>query len=367
MKILFVLPLPPPVHGSSVVGQFIKDSNLINRSFDTKFINLNTSKSIHEIGKNPLIKINRYLKILYKLILNLICFKPEIVYLSINAKGIGFYKDFLVVFLIKLFGRKLVLHYHNKGVKESQRNMINNILYKYLFKNTKVILLSRLLYNDIENYVEKKNVFYCANGIPITNLSIHRFKELEDSYVTKILFLSNLIKSKGICVLINALKILQLKEMKFHCSIVGGEGDISPEELNNMISDLDLNDQVTYLGKKYNNEKYEMFLNSDIFVLPTFYHNECFPLVILEAMQFGLATISTNEGAIPEIIDDGKTGFLIEKQNSEALAKKISWFLKNPNKLKEMGENARIKFLNNYSIDIFEKQLTTILNGFENE
>ena len=55
-KILFILHLPPPVHGSSMVGKYIKDSKNINTSFDAQYINLSTSKTVDEIGKNPFIK-----------------------------------------------------------------------------------------------------------------------------------------------------------------------------------------------------------------------------------------------------------------------------------------------------------------------
>ena len=56
-KILFILHLPPPVHGSSMVGQYIKDSKIINTSFVAQYINLSTSKTVDEIGKYPILKI----------------------------------------------------------------------------------------------------------------------------------------------------------------------------------------------------------------------------------------------------------------------------------------------------------------------
>ena len=61
MKILFVLHLPPPIHGSSMVGKHIKNSKIINTSFETNFINLSTSKTVDEIGKKPFVKVRRYL------------------------------------------------------------------------------------------------------------------------------------------------------------------------------------------------------------------------------------------------------------------------------------------------------------------
>ena len=158
-KILFILHLPPPVHGSSIVGKYIHDSQIINKTFSTHFINLSTSKSINEIGKNPLLKISRYLKVLVLFIRQIVKFKPDLIYLAITAKGIGFYKDFPIAIIAKLFSTKLVLHYHNKGVNTRKSNFFDNKLYKLLFKGTKVILLSELLYDDVKKYIDEMSKF----------------------------------------------------------------------------------------------------------------------------------------------------------------------------------------------------------------
>jgi hypothetical protein len=98
-KILFILHLPPPVHGSAMVGQYIKNSKVVENTFDTKFINLSTSLTIDEIGKNPLVKISRYLKILFQVIISLIKDNPGVIYLAISAKDVGFYKDYPIALL----------------------------------------------------------------------------------------------------------------------------------------------------------------------------------------------------------------------------------------------------------------------------
>ena len=102
-KILFILNLPPPVHGSAVVGQYIKDSKVVDNAFDTRFINLSTSLTIDEIGKKPIRKITRYFKILFKVIVSLIFYNPKVVYIAITSKGPGFYKDFPIALFAKLF------------------------------------------------------------------------------------------------------------------------------------------------------------------------------------------------------------------------------------------------------------------------
>jgi glycosyltransferase involved in cell wall biosynthesis len=361
-KILFIIHFPPPIHGSSMVGEYIKDSRIINSSFDAQYINLSTSKTVDEIGKNPLVKISRYIQIISKVIIKLIRYNPETVYLAITAKGLGFYKDFPITLLSKLFGKKLVLHYHNKGVNLKQDLFFYNFMYRILFKNTKVILLSKRLYGDVKKYVKIENVFFCANGIPHPNFEVKISNNINKDKVPKLLFLSNLIESKGVYVLLKALKILNAEGVKFQCNFVGGEGDISSVKLNSKITDFNLEHCVRYLGEKHHHEKYEISQKSNIFILPTYYHNECFPLVLLEAMQFGLPIISSNEGGIPDIVKDGETGFIVEKQKPKQLAEKIKWLIDHPKEVCLMGEKGQKYFLEHYTLEVFEKRMTHILN-----
>ena len=357
-KILFILHLPPPVHGSSIVGGFIKASTLINNRFNSKYINLGTSKSVDAIGKNGLNKWMLYFKIVFRVIKELIAFKPDLVYLAMTAKGVAFYKDMIMVFLAKLLGVQLVIHFHNKGVVDNQHKWFDNLLYRFVFKNTKVILLSNHLYSDIKKYVNEENVYYCPNGIP-------EIREQESNAAIKndtvqLLFLSNLIISKGVYVLLNAISKLKSKELKFTCKFVGGIGDITEEAFNNKISSLHLQDCVHYLGKKFDDDKIDIFKSSDIFVHPSY--SDCFPLVLLEASQFKLPMVSTLEGAIPEIINDGINGFLVPKRDADALAVKLKLLIKDESLRAKLGNAAYEKYSNEYTLSKFENRLAHILN-----
>jgi glycosyltransferase involved in cell wall biosynthesis len=364
-KILFVLHLPPPVHGSSLVGSFIKDSTLINTSFNSKYINLGTSKSIDEIGKNGLNKWILYFKLVFMVIKQFIVYKPNLVYLAMTANGIAFYKDMVIAFLAKLFGVPLVIHFHNKGVSINQNKTLDNFLYKLVFKNTKVIMLSKHLFPDIKKYVKKDDVYYCPNGIPEIGSNENNVTIKNDT--AQLLFLSNLIESKGVYVLLEALSILKSKAISFSCNFVGGIGDITEETFSNKVSSLQLQDCVQYLGKKFNQEKTDIFKRSDIFVLPTFYHNECFPLVLLEASQFKLPMVSTFEGAIPEIIDDGVNGFLVPKKDARALADKLEALIKNESLRTNLGQEAYKKYENEYTLTQFESNMRSILKSINEE
>lgn len=359
-KILFILHVPPPVHGSSMVGKYIKESLPINETFDTRYINLGTSTKVDQIGKGGFLKIVKYINIILKTAYNIIFHRPQLAYIAMTAKGGAFYKDVLIAFLLKIFHIKLVIHFHNKGVAVNQEKKLDHYLYRKVFKNTKVILLSKYLYADVKKYVAKKDVFYCPNGIP--EMPVELIDRTHKKGTVQLLFLSNLIESKGVFVLLEALYTLHKKNVDFYCNFIGGEGDISALIFQKKVEELGLTNKVSYLGKKYGVDKNEYFLNADIFIFPTFYHNETFGLVNLEAMQYALPVISTFEGGIPEVVVNENTGFLVNQKNVIDLSKKIEALINNKDLRIKMGENGRNRFKEKFTIEIFENCLTNILH-----
>ena len=165
-KILFIMHMPPPVHGAAMVGQYIHDSKLINDKFDSHYINLTTAKNLQDIGKVGIRKLIDFYALLRKIRRNLKTINPDLVYVTPNACCGAFYKDYIVVQMIKRIGYQVVVHYHNKGVATRQNRLLDNMLYQRFFKGIKVILLSECLYSDVMKYVKREDVFVCPNGIP---------------------------------------------------------------------------------------------------------------------------------------------------------------------------------------------------------
>ena len=165
-KILFIMHMPPPVHGAAMVGQYIHDSKLINEKFEGHYINLTTAKNLQDIGKVGIRKMVDFYALLRKIRRSLKTINPDLVYVTPNACGGAFYKDYIVVQMIKRMGYQVVVHYHNKGVSTRQNRFLDNFLYQRFFKGIKVILLSECLYDDVKKYVKREDVFVCPNGIP---------------------------------------------------------------------------------------------------------------------------------------------------------------------------------------------------------
>lgn len=368
-KVLFIMHMPPPVHGAAMVGKYIHDSKIVNESFDCRFENMMLAKNLEDIGKGGVKKVFNLLSQLKRFKNAIKHFQPDLVYITPNSAGSAFYKDFVVVQYIKCCIKKyssnaqIVVHYHNKGVASRQGKFLDNILYRKFFKGLKVILLANVLYEDVKKYVSKENVFVCPNGIPE---SLHEEPVAErHNEIPKILFLSNLIVSKGVIVLLDALKILKELSVRFTCDFVGGETDeLNAECFAEQVKNRGLEDNAFYAGRKYGSEKTPYFENADVFTLPSF--NDAFPLVCLEAMEFKLPIISTNEGGIPDMVVNGENGLICDRNNAESLATALETLLLDKNLRIQYGENGYKKFKSEYTLSSFEKRLVKILKEIVN-
>lgn len=359
-RILYILHMPPPIHGAAVVGKYIHDSVLINSKFECRYINLAMAGSLEDIGKFSLQKVKMLVELMKEIRKEVKGFKPNLVYVTPNAKGGAFFKEFVIVLVLKGMGCKVVVHYHNKGVSTKQDEWLFNLLYKRFFKDLKVILLGKSLYQDVKKYVKWEDVYICPNGIPE---EVRNKKEVVkgDNPLPRLLFLSNLIESKGVIVLLDALKILKDKGYSIICDFVGGEtAEIDAKRFDEEVKKRGLNEFAVYQGRIYGNEKNAEIEECDIFVLPT--RNDCFPLVILEAMLHGKPVVTTPIGAITDIVENEVTGFIVEQNNSYQLADKIALLIESEELRIRMGEKGQRKFLCEFTLEKFERNMCEILS-----
>ncbi|HMP86607.1 MAG TPA: glycosyltransferase family 4 protein [Lacibacter sp.] len=364
-RILFILHLPPPVHGAGVVGKQIRDSLLINQSFDTDYINLSTSNTISSVEKLNFHKLVALLSIAFKILSHLIRKNYDLCYMTLTTSGPGFYKDLFIVALLKLFRKRIIYHFHNKGVKE-HNHYLNKWLYRFAFHNTCAIVLSPRLVPDLLHYFDKDHLYICPNGIPELPSSGSRPGNKQDgggsAEPVRFLFLSNMLEEKGVFVLLEACRLLRNStRTPFTCTFAGSWSDVTEEEFRGKVEEAGLTSCVKATGAVYGADKEALFRQADAFIFPTHYHNECFPLVLLEAMQHRLPVISTFEGGIPDMVVEEQTGLLVPPRDPLALAGKLAELLGDASLRRKMGEAGYERYHEMYTIAEFEKQLHSIL------
>ncbi len=357
--------MPPPIHGASLMGQYIYNSELINNTFDCHYLNLSIASSIEDVQKFGLKKLFRYIILLLNVIYQIILFRPNLVYFTPNSCGKPFYKEFPIMILLKLMGRRVVAHYHNKGVLSHSDRWLDNILYKMFFFHTKVILLSERLYSDISKYVKSEDYEVCPNGIPMIVDIPYNVKVVNNTHPPVLLFLSNLLVAKGVWTLIDSLAELNDRNINFKCIIAGCESaEISSEKLQDVIKDKKLSNKVSYYGPVYGQDKNNLLNQADIFVFPSY--NECFPLVLLEAMQFNLPCITTSVGGILDIVKDGVNGLICKARNSKSLSISIEQLLIDPQMRIKLGHTGREILEKKFELSHFYERLNKILTLYLN-
>ena len=357
-RVLFILHLPPPVHGAAMMGRVIRESRLVADSFDGRFVNLSASESLSEVGRFSFRKLSLVFRLLRTVGNQLRMFHPDLVYLTPASSGLGLLKDCLSVWMVRRQGIRTVLHFHNKGVSLHQDRFHYDRLYRFLFRDAKVILLSGRLYPDVERYVAREDVSICPNGIDGTVCPAR-----EGEAAAQLLFFSNLLPSKGVVDLLDACRILMERGYRFSCRLVGApSASITAERLGELVAERNLEAVVRYDGPVYGQDKHAVWAGADLLVHPT--RDDSFPLVILEAMAAGLAVVSTREGGIPDEVEEGVTGILCRKEDPAALAEAIGFLLEHPDLRREMGTAGSVRYKKLFTQEAFEHRFVKILEQY---
>ena len=127
------------------------------------------------------------------------------------------------------------------------------------------------------------------------------------------------------------------------------------------VSKLNLNDRVVFLGDIPKEDLIQLYLLSSIFVLPT--ESEMFGLVFLEAMAAGLPIITTNKPYIAEILDNGKAGMLVEREQTE-IENAVLQLLGNKELRKKMGAYGQKTVEQKYRLDNILQQQWDLYKSF---
>jgi glycosyltransferase involved in cell wall biosynthesis len=360
-RILFIVQLPPPIHGVTLMNKYTVDNPCWHKEYEVKTLPLHFGQTLDDIGKITPGKVMHMIGFMFRLFRILISFRPTLVYFTIVPTGKIFYRDALFTGLIKMFCRRIVFHLHKRGIEEmANRSSHKKWLLRRTFKGVKAICLSEKLTADIRS-IYKPRPFILPNGIEVVNTKIIN----RQNPVPRILFLSNLVINKGIIIFLQSLVELHNQGYRFHARIIGAPVDYSVEQAKAFCAAAGIAHIVDVPGPKFGTDKFEELKQADIFVLPSF--TECLPLSILEAMQFGVPVVATHVGGIPDIIDDGVNGLLISPGSVKDLSSKLKVLLNDKVLRTNMGNNARESFIQNYTLANFYEGLTGIFRQVLND
>lgn len=332
-RVLVVGPIPPPYNGQSVATR-ITVEELRHHGLALDPINLAAQDRTGHSGLFTIERSVQLIRLFWAFLKALLLKRPNVIYLTVSQSKAGFLRDAAFVLLGRLFGCRVIAHAH--GGAYDRLFLKQSPYFKWGVK---------LIYGLIERVVildgSLAKMFHgikpISDLVPISNPIEAMFSPTPDSIrqrmltidtwtpPLRLLFLSNLIPSKGYADVINAVDILVKSGTNVSCVLAGSFPTPAARlETLEIIGRKGLKQHVSYIGVVTGEAKKQLFEQSDVFLLPTYYENEGLPISVLEAMASGLSLVVTSHRVLAEIVRDGVNGIVVPPRDPVKIAAAIS-------------------------------------------
>lgn len=242
--------------------------------------------------------------------------------------------------------------------------MFGERLYERLFARADLFLpvcedMKRRL---IELGCDEKKVVVHRSGLDFESFVFTGRRRESSKERVRLVTVARLVEKKGVEYGIKAVVHLAKSHPRLEYSIVG-DGPLR-EDLQRLLIELDLESAVKLLGWKEKQEIIEILKDADILVAPSVTSRdgdrEGIPNVLKEAMAMGLPVVSTQHSGIPELVQDGVSGFLVPERDVDALAEKLEYLIAHPERWPEMGRAGRAYIEECYDINKLNDRLVEI-------
>ncbi|MEN8164619.1 MAG: glycosyltransferase family 4 protein [Acidobacteriota bacterium] len=169
-----------------------------------------------------------------------------------------------------------------------------------------------------------------------------------------LLFAGRLSREKGVDVLLRAMPLVVSKHSGARL-VIAGDGP-ERKKLERLAVDLGLDAVVRFAGALGPEALGQQYVDAGLVVLPTLWMENC-PVSVLEAFAHGRAVVATRIGGVPELVEDGRTGFGFERGNYRELGTRLLELQADPVRIKTMGRNAQSSWAARYTPEVHGKRL----------
>lgn len=276
--------------------------------------------------------------------------RPEIVHINSSLEPKSYWRDIAYLLVARILGRKVVYQVHGGALPEeffAGSAFLTWALRRVLSMPDVVVLLARVELDAYQRFVPNQHLVVAANAIDAGLLVTKPIKS-KSAGPLQLVYLGRLAWNKGIHESIEAVGVL-VKEGRDLLLSIAGSG---PEEeaIKQRVAELGLSEHVRFLGPLFGEAKDTLWSASDVFVFPTF-HREGLPYALLEAMAAGAVPITTRVGGIPDVMQDGVHGLLVEAKDAAGLARAIARLDDDRDALARMAEAGRARVLEQYTVE----------------
>jgi glycosyltransferase involved in cell wall biosynthesis len=346
-KVLMVGPVPPPTGGIASVLDDIVSSQL---SEDYQFEVFRKSEGFPKgfegrIGRN-VYRLFRYGRFFLKVIFKRYDF------IHIHSSTMVFFGNSIFMLLARIAGTKVLLHMHGTDwprFYDNDTESRKRRKKKALSWSTKIIVLYKLWKDEIEKLGVKAETRVVRNFVhrvdPPSQAAVddaaQRINKKDGDFV--VLMVGTVGQRKGVFDILEAVPKVAAEADNVKFVFAGGEEKPGEwAQIRKILEDETVAAHSVFLGEIGRDEVQALLANAQVFTLPSYI--EGMPIAIIEAMRKGIPVISTVVGGIPDMIDDGVSGYLINPGDPEAIAESVLKLIRDEDLRKELGRGAEKGF-----------------------
>lgn len=371
-------PVPPPYTGQSVSFEKLKLS-LQSDLTVSEVLHVNTApKKAHITGSLSIFRLLETVHVILHFAFLCCWERPSVIYLTKGSTKNGFMRDFFLLvvknffipkssFIVHLKGGNYDSFYNSCSLREKSR-------VKWFLKNvSNIVVLGKSLVKMYDFFPEARDkIVVIENALTFgCNFNESSSRKAFGRKI-KILFLSNLIYTKGYGHLLEACELLVKKGVEdFHITFAGAfmESPDDPLDVDiykyqkDFLKSLQSNNLasfVDYVGVVNGNAKVELLEKSDVFVLPTQYHVEGQPVSIIEAMAYGCAIVTTNYRSIPDLIEDEGNSVYVNYADPQSIADALERFITDRSFLQSCSIRSAQIYQEKFRWDVHYNKMKTI-------
>jgi glycosyltransferase involved in cell wall biosynthesis len=353
-RLLFVSPLPPPIGGISNWMIAVRDSAL-NDAFEIRVVN--SSPSAADVTGASRLRLRRVvdaLRTLCQVALELLRFRPHLVHVNTSYFW-AFLRDGVAIRMARVAGARTLLHLHGGDFPEWVEGSgagVRSFVRATLRRCDCVIALTAHTQRWLTSEIGQERVRYLPNFVRLDAIGAPPDRGARAGAPVQVLFVGWMLEAKGVRELLRAAR--GLPDARF--TLVGPPEPSFVATLEDQLREL--GDRVRVLPSLPHEQVFRLYREADVFVLPTW--REGFPNVVIEAMAAGLPVVATPVGAIPEAIEDGRSGLLVPVRDVASLEAALRRLIDDPALRIAVGARARARVEAVFAFESVIAQLAAI-------
>lgn len=289
----------------------------------------------------------------------IIRFRPEVVHLNSAMDQRAFWRDLVFLAIGKMLGRKVVYQVHGGSLGELCANRAMRHIVRTVFSMPdRLVLLASAERRELCELGVTQRVAVVPNGVDVNEYE-SRGERRHSGKIRRLAFMGRLIRAKGIFESMEAVRVLS-REERFAdiCLEIAGSGP-DREAISAWIRRNRMEQRIRLLGSIYGIEKIEFLRRADVFVFPT-YHQEGLPYAILESLAAGTPVIATKVAGIPDVVESGLHGILINAKDAQEIVAAIRELAESEERLRSMSLNCRMRAREELGLDRLAQRFSAL-------